>query len=215
MGVPGPLIVDQITLDTFRVDCILGVLPREQLAPQPLLVTIRLGLDLDRAGDADDLAASVNYADVMEQATFLFESGHFRLLETMGVALCRWLLADPLPVEGRAAIARVEVGLRKPEVLDGRAIPGILLERDRAWLAPRREAWAPGIVADNLQQNGSVRSDRVVVDGTWRLPAGATARLCAGSATVDGAPVQVGARVSSGEVRGDGPTVWMVVQRAG
>ena len=85
----------------------------------------------------------------------------------------------------------------------------------KAWLDARREPWGPGVIAYNLQNNGAVRSDRVVVHGGWTLPAGAQARLTAGVATVDGVSVQVGARVSSGAVRSDAASVWMVVQRAG
>jgi FolB domain-containing protein len=207
--------LDWITLDTFRIDCILGVLPKEQVAPQPLLLTIRLAVPMDRAADDDDLVATVNYAHVMDEAIFLFEAGRFRLLETMGVTLCRWLLADPLPVEGRAPIDAVEVTLRKPEILDGRAIPGISMRRDRPWLDPRRELWEPRVVVNNLQQNRELRADRVALHGGWTLPSHAQARLCAGTATCNGMPVPVGARVSSGELHSEGASVWLVVQRSG
>ncbi len=205
--------MDLITLDTFRLDCILGVLPREQVTPQPLLITIRLELPLDVAGDDDDLSATVNYANVMEEASFLFEAGHFRLLETMAITLSRWLLSDPVPVEGRAAVSAVELTLRKPEVLGGRAVPGIVTRRERAWYVPVHANPAPGVYVEHLQQNDRVSTDRVIVQGDWAVPAGAVARLCAGVATVDDDAMSVGDRVSSGTISSEEPSVWLVVHR--
>ena len=53
---------DWIELGSWRLDCILGVLEREQKTPQPLEIEVRLGLDLERAADGDALDKTVDYA---------------------------------------------------------------------------------------------------------------------------------------------------------
>ena len=103
--------MDWIELTDFAVPCVLGVLDREQREHQTLEIALRLGLDLDGAAGGD-LSASVDYAGVMVQVATIVQQGRWRLLESMAAAICRHLLAEPGPSEGRAPIRVVEVRLR-------------------------------------------------------------------------------------------------------
>ena len=138
--------MDCIQLTDFRVSCIIGVLDREQSEPQPLDVEVRMWLDLVPAGDTDDLSDTVDYAAVREEIAFLAEHGHWRLLESLGVAALRHLLAPPLHQMARAQIHRAELRMRKPTILGGDAVPGITMSARRRVVEPGDPAdrgWPP------------------------------------------------------------------------
>lgn len=111
-------------------EAILGVLDWEQHKPQQVVIDVDLRLSLTRAGDDDDLAASVNYAQVADQLRFLVQEGRFRLLESIALAGCRLLLADPEVCEGRAKLDEVRIRLQKPEVMGGNPVPGVSMSRE-------------------------------------------------------------------------------------
>lgn len=194
---------DWIELDAFVVHCILGILDREQREPQPLEIEARLGLSLEAAGERDDLAASIDYAAVMEQLTTIAVEGRWRLLESMALAMARCLLAPPLPSERRAQVERVELALRKPAVLGGRAVPGIRLCRDRSWLVlPSREL-GPGVRVDVLQENAHNGAYRIhlAAGATFELPDQVAIQVIAGELEVAGRRIARGGRVARGASR--------------
>ncbi|MEZ4234913.1 MAG: dihydroneopterin aldolase [Myxococcota bacterium] len=125
--------MDAVLLQT-RISCIVGILPRERVEPQPIDVRLRMQLDLGPTGDTGDLAQSVDYASVLDQVRFLAIEGRFRLIESLGLAILRAVLAPPADDEARAAVARARVRIDKPAVLL-EACPGVRLARDAAWAA--------------------------------------------------------------------------------
>jgi dihydroneopterin aldolase len=143
--------MDTIELTRFSLTCILGVLDREQVTPQTLEVEVRLGVDLTASGEEDRLDKTVDYAEVMEQITAIAGEGRWRLLESMSLAICRLLLAPPAPGEARAPIAMVDLMLRKPEILGGRAVPGIRMVRYAGLPIEDRE-FGTGVRADVLAE---------------------------------------------------------------
>jgi dihydroneopterin aldolase len=199
---------DWIELESFRVDCILGVLDREQTMPQPLDIGLRLGLDLGPSGDLDALERTVNYASVVAQVAMLVEEGRFRLLESMAMAICRLLLAPPAPREGRAAVDRVEVSLRKPVVLGGRAVPGVRVHREAAWCDLRTRSVGPGVLVDVLHEAGRTEVYRLHLDGdaTFDCPAHLAVMCMAGEVLAGEHRLSAGSRVlATGQtLRNDG-----------
>jgi dihydroneopterin aldolase len=120
---------DWIELSDLAVDCIVGVLEREQRAPQRITLDVRMFAPLEVAGESGDLAASSDYAAIASQIRLIAEHGRFRLIESLAVAIARLVLAPPTAGEGRAQIASVELRIRKPEVLAPHAVPGVHLFR--------------------------------------------------------------------------------------
>lgn len=192
---------DWIEITGFRLHCIVGVLDFEQVAPQPLDLEIALRLDLSGAAGGD-LSASVDYAAVVDQVEVLATRGCWRLLESLGSAICALLLAPPCPGEARAAVQAVRVAMRKPTILRGRAVPGVVLNRDAARLGAR--SLAPGVRAEVLQETPETGAYRVHLDAgaRWQTPPGAALHLIAGS-TRAGEDVHAGA----------GPVSLLVVTR--
>lgn len=189
--------MDQITIDDFRVDCLVGVLDFEQQVPQPIHLRVALGLDLGPSGDNDDLAETVDYAGVRDVLTFLAVEGHFRLIETLALAMLRAVLALPAHGEARAVVAQAEVEIRKPTILGG-PVPGVRLSRDAAWARASTVATEIGgarvEVLHEVERHGSWRV--ILPPGTtWRAPANTPGLVIAGAVVghLDRIPADTGA----------------------
>ena len=155
---------DRIRLTDLRFDAIVGILASEQVRAQPLVLQIELALDLTEAG-AGDLARSVDYAAVANQARFIAQHGRWRLIESLGLAICRWIVAPPTEAEGRAAVELARVQIAKPTILDGLATPSVELERGPAPLQGFRQ---DGVAVEILEETALSAAYRV------RIPPGAT-----------------------------------------
>jgi dihydroneopterin aldolase len=83
-----------------------GAEPEERERPQPFLYDVRLALP---APDRDELAATVDYREVVSVIRELSDGTSFHLLESLAGALAEALL-QRFPAEV------VEVRVRKPEV---------------------------------------------------------------------------------------------------
>lgn len=165
--------MDAVLLD-LELACIVGILPRERVEPQPLEIRIELGLDLDPCGGSGDLERSVDYAAVDTQIRFLCTEGRFRLIEVLAVAILRAVLAPPAPGESRAAVQWAEIEIRKPAVMRC-AMPGVRIRRDADWAA------AHHVLADVSEVRAERRTVSVDQDlggpGRALLPTGETVDL--------------------------------------
>ena len=101
-----------------------GGLPEEALRPQPFEVDLELLVDLRPAGRTDELAATIDYAELCEAARAVIEGPHALLLEHLaekvaeralavahgraqGVVVTVRKLRPPVPVELATAAVRV------------------------------------------------------------------------------------------------------------
>lgn len=87
-----------------------GVLEEERVLGQKFLVDVDAWTDLRRAGETDDLESTVSYADIYRDVKEIMEGPPYRLLESVGQAVCDKLLARHL------AVTRVRVRVGKPHV---------------------------------------------------------------------------------------------------
>ena len=153
---------DWVGVASLRVDATLGVLDWEQRTTQAVDVEIAMRLDLQRSGEEDALDATINYAGVAEQVRFMLEKGRWRLLESLGLAVCRLLLYPPLDREMRAPVQEVAVRFAKPEVLSANPIPWVSMLWRRFSSrppTPRRGAWTWRRVERGLRPKGSLCFD--------------------------------------------------------
>lgn len=158
--------MDTVLLRELRFDTIVGILPSERVTPQPMVLDVDLGMDLEPIGETGDLGLGVDYAAVEAQLTAMAQEGEFWLIETLALAAVRWLRLDPFEEEGRGRIHQAAVTIRKPTILGGRAVPGVRVSREGPVPAPVEEA-------------GGVWVERVVAtdkDGVWRVRLQAGAR---------------------------------------
>ena len=112
---------DRIILERLAIFAHHGVLPEEQKTGQRFYVSLDCELDLRRAGETDDLADSVNYAELAGRAAAIGGSRRFFLIEA---------LADAIAQDALATFSRIEaitVRIDKPSapipaLLDGVAV---------------------------------------------------------------------------------------------
>ena len=99
--------------DVIRVDGIRalgrhGVLDSEKVTPQPFVVDVAMRVDLAPAHASDDLAHTVNYAEVAADVVAIVEGEHVDLIERLA-----GLIADA--VLARDLVEEVEICVHKPE----------------------------------------------------------------------------------------------------
>jgi dihydroneopterin aldolase len=114
-------VLDQIIIEGLEVNCIIGLLPKERRQSQPLEIDFKLSLDLRKAARTKNIAHTLNYADVANKIVAHIKKGRFELLETAAESLCTLFLKRP--------VHSVEITLRKPRALKGKAVAGVKLVR--------------------------------------------------------------------------------------
>jgi len=105
---------DSIFLRAMEFEGHHGVSDAERADPQVIELDVEYEMDLRAAGTSDDLAQTVSYSDVFEICRAQVEDRSYHLLEAIGEAIARDVLARD------SRIDRVTVEVRKPGVpIDG------------------------------------------------------------------------------------------------
>ncbi len=126
---------DRIFIEELRVDCIVGIYPRERKQPQPLLIELELGLDTAEAAYTGRIAATCDYARVADELATLLDFRRYKLLEMAAEELAAMLFGvHPM-------LTDLRLRLRKPEALRGRArAAGVEIARSARDFPRTREA---------------------------------------------------------------------------
>eukprot|EP00965_Chrysotila_dentata_P201741 6180724-Pleurochrysis_carterae.AAC.1 len=186
-----PPLRDWVELSDLRFDAIVGIRENEQRRLQPLVVNIRMSVDIETPASSGSLAETINYAAVAKQVVFMGQHGQWRLLESFATSLCRLLLIDPAPGEGRAVVHAVELRLSKPEALRGKTggVPSVQLKRERAWVADSAMTIGSGVEVNVLEEAPASAAYRVCIaaGSSWPMPVDSAALVLAGSGTTSDA----------------------------
>ena len=119
---------DRIELRGLRVLGTHGVLPEERDRAQPFEIDLDVSLDLAGPAASDDLADTVDYAELAELAAMVASTRSFALLEALaGAAAEEVLAADPRIVTVSVTVRK----LRPPVPLDLVSV-GVRVVRHRA-----------------------------------------------------------------------------------
>ena len=86
--------MDRIFLRGMRFMACHGVLPHEREVPQPFEVDVEMGLDLQAAGESDDLGDTVNYAKVYDVVSTVLTVTRKYLIEAIAEEIADDLLLD-------------------------------------------------------------------------------------------------------------------------
>lgn len=115
--------MDRINLRGIVANGKHGANPGEREVAQPFHVDVELDLNLKRASKSDELADTVNYAEIHAAVVDIVQSHSYVLLEKLAAVILDVILCD-------ARIARAQVTIAKPLLLDG-ATPSVTLARAR------------------------------------------------------------------------------------
>ncbi|MDQ1380125.1 MAG: 7,8-dihydroneopterin aldolase/epimerase/oxygenase [Actinomycetota bacterium] len=103
--------MDRILISGLRELGVHGVLPEEQVRPQPFEVDVELVVDVTAAGASDDLEDTVDYSALCEAVRRVVSSEQYRLLERLATRIAEVCRADP-----RVVSAIIEVRKLNPPV---------------------------------------------------------------------------------------------------
>ncbi|MDQ1386413.1 MAG: 7,8-dihydroneopterin aldolase/epimerase/oxygenase [Actinomycetota bacterium] len=103
--------MDRILISGLRELGVHGVLPEEQVRPQPFEVDVELVVDVTSAGASDDLEDTVDYSALCEAVRRVVSSEQYRLLERLATRIAEVCRADP-----RVVSAIIEVRKLNPPV---------------------------------------------------------------------------------------------------
>lgn len=115
--------MDRINLRGIVANGKHGANPGERDASQPFHVDLELDVSLKRASRTDDLADTVNYAELHAVIVEIVENHSYVLLEKLAAVILDAVMCDE-------RISRAQVSIAKPLLLDG-ATPSVTLARSR------------------------------------------------------------------------------------
>ena len=87
--------MDRILISGLRALGVHGVLPEEQVRPQPFGIDVELLVDVRAAGESDELEDTVDYSAVCDAVTRVVSSESYRLLERLATRIADVCRADP------------------------------------------------------------------------------------------------------------------------
>ena len=100
--------MDKIIMDSMEFWGFHGVFPEEQLKGQPFIVDVTLWLDLEKAGNTDDLQETVHYGELYDKIKYIVEQKRFDLIEAVAKNI-----VDAVLEEER--VTRTLVRVKKPQ----------------------------------------------------------------------------------------------------
>jgi dihydroneopterin aldolase len=112
-----------LNLESLAVDCIIGDLPEERLRPQRLTVDVSLRLP-DAAADSDDLADTVDYAELAEKIRRALVAAECRMIERAAKIVLGLCLENPL-------VASAGVKVVKRGAVPGLEAASVVMEAER------------------------------------------------------------------------------------
>lgn len=120
--------MDFIFIEELRVQANVGVYPRERAAPQTVELNLTFGVP-DSAARHDDIADTINYAEVIERIRIELADRHFNLIETLGEFVVKLLFEEFGAPWVKIRIAKIGVmkGVRRVGVFIQRGREGVLL----------------------------------------------------------------------------------------
>ena len=102
--------MDKIFVKNLRCDCIIGILPEERVKTQPLLVSMELGLDLEKAAVSGELSRTSDYGRLSVRVKEYIIARKALLLEELAYELCNLIETEFKP-------CYVKIRLDKPQAL--------------------------------------------------------------------------------------------------
>jgi dihydroneopterin aldolase len=100
--------LDKIYLNGLEFYAYHGVFPEENKLGQKFIADVILFTSLQQAGETDDLAHTVNYAEAYEQIKAIMTAAPVQLIETLAERIASALL------ERHARVQQVQVKVTKP-----------------------------------------------------------------------------------------------------
>jgi dihydroneopterin aldolase len=117
---------DRISLRGLRVLAVCGALPEERDRAQPFEIDLEVEADLAPAAASDDLAQTIDYAELSRGIERIATAQPYQLMEAMAGRIAELALEDP-----RAHAVTVTVRKLRPPVPEMLDTAGVVVRRAR------------------------------------------------------------------------------------
>ncbi|WP_051678468.1 dihydroneopterin aldolase [Thiomicrospira pelophila] len=125
MSKPTQMQTDSIFIEGLKVNTIIGVHPWEKCQAQPLLFDIELFTTIISAAQTDQLADTVDYAQVSQDIIKMAQKESFELIETLAEQVCEHVLKHYRGVQA------IQLKLAKPHAVAEAKQVGVKIWRQR------------------------------------------------------------------------------------
>lgn len=116
--------MDIIEIDNLRLRTEIGFSQHELGVKQDVVLTLRLGTDMRKAGGTDNPDDALNYRTITKAIIAHVEGSHYKLVEALAAAVARICVVDH-------AADWVQVRVHKPGALRFADSVGVVIERTR------------------------------------------------------------------------------------
>lgn len=113
---------DIIEIDALRLRCIIGFSAHELKDKQDVVISLRIGTDMRRAGETDNPDDAFNYRTVTKAIIQHVENSHYALVEKLAVEIARICVVEH-------GAGWVQVRVHKPGALRFADSVGVVIER--------------------------------------------------------------------------------------
>jgi len=115
---------DKVTIRDLKVDCVIGIQPKERVMRQLVILNITMWCDHSKAARSDDIDDTVDYKILKDRLVEDIGETEYFLIERMAERIAEICLAD-------ARVGRVVVTVDKPGALTGARSVAVEVDRQR------------------------------------------------------------------------------------
>lgn len=119
--------MDKVIIEGLTLYSLIGVYDFERHQKQRVIADLVLHADLTSAITTDEVTNTVDYGKVAERLAELADGASFKLLEALGGAMIDMIFNE-------FSVDKLELTLRKPDILDNANSVGICFYRERSSL---------------------------------------------------------------------------------
>lgn len=114
--------MDMIEIDNLRLRCVIGFSPHERKDKQDVVISLRIGTDMRKAGETDNPDNAYNYRTVTKAIIKHVEESEYFLVEKLAAEIARICVVDH-------NAPYVQVRVHKPGALRFSDSVGVMIER--------------------------------------------------------------------------------------
>lgn len=122
---------DRIVIEGLKIDTVIGCFDWERQIKQVLLLDLSIYTDLAAASQSDQLAHTLNYAEICELSSAILQQKQPQLIEHAAYLVLACLFAQFPQIE------KINIHIRKPAIIAAAQSVGIQIERHRDYFSNR------------------------------------------------------------------------------
>ncbi|WP_416305509.1 dihydroneopterin aldolase [Neptunicella sp. SCSIO 80796] len=117
--------MDRIIIEGLQVESLIGVYDWERTAKTVLVVDVQIWVELERPGQSDQVADTLDYAKIAELIQQVASDSQFQLLEALAAAMIKHIFMQ-------FNCHQIELKLSKPDILADARNVAVILTRKRS-----------------------------------------------------------------------------------